>query len=545
MKLVKHILRVFIGITLLALVIGCRNNNEKVGPVKMTPTNMPELPYMLEGDYTPECNVMYKVLIEGDTCFVMIDSLDSKTMKGHYYKLVDGSETVEEKPFEYDSKWRDRRRDATVYMYQEPEYETADDELYRKPRFKVRVKRDVEYGQALGYWCSNTGAEEESYLNLIVNNVAHSIRRTTQSLTMDVYSPITDDSIPQRRPLLLLLHGGAFYVGDKEDTCIRALCRYFARTGYVTVSANYRMGFLPTKDEISRAGYMALQDAHAAMRYLVDHANEYHIDTSMLFVGGASAGAITALNLAFMRDKDKPKAAKKWFRNLGDIASSGNSSKATFHIKGVANMWGAVNNLNILENDNSAIISFHGDHDKIVPYDCGYPFSDISQRLGKMLFDKMYGSAQITPRAKEKGLNSRLYTYKGEGHSLHKKSDGSWNQSNWVTIRDRMNAFFYDEIVGPQPQIVADSNDRRHYYINDTAATNISWQAEGGFILRVKGRDIWVVWRRGDSVKQQLKASGINRRGFGFNTNMTIQQRPEITVYTPQKLTSDKRRDSK
>ena len=208
-------------------------------------------------------------------------------------------------------------------------------------------------------------------------------------------------------------------------------------------------------------------------------------------------------------------------------------------------MWGAVNNLNILENDKSAIISFHGDQDKIVPYDCGYPFSDISQRLGKMLFDKMYGSAQITPKAKAKGLNSRLYTYKGEGHSLHKKSDGSWNQSNWVTIRDRMNAFFYDEIVGPQPQIVADSNDRRHYYINDTAATNISWQAEGGFILRVKGRDIWVVWRRGDSEKQQLKASGINRRGFGFNTNMTIQQRPEITVYTPQKLTSDKRRDSK
>ena len=84
---------------------------------------------------------------------------------------------------------------------------------------------------------------------------------------------------------------------------------------------------------------MALQDAHAAMRFMVDHAKYYNIDTSNIFVGGASAGSITALNLAFMTDNDRPQAVKgNRFRDMGTIASSGNSSHATFRIKALANM---------------------------------------------------------------------------------------------------------------------------------------------------------------------------------------------------------------
>ncbi|MCQ2307587.1 MAG: alpha/beta hydrolase [Bacteroidales bacterium] len=60
------------------------------------------------------------------------------------------------------------------------------------------------------------------------------------------------------------------------------------------------MGFLPFKRNIKRAGYAAIQDAHAAMRYLVENQSVYGIDTSMMFVGGTSAGATTALHLAFM-----------------------------------------------------------------------------------------------------------------------------------------------------------------------------------------------------------------------------------------------------
>ncbi len=503
---------------------GCKNSTTNTrGPAKQTPTDIPELPFVLEGDYTPDIDVMYKVLIGGDTCFVVIDSMDEETMHGRYYQVVAGSDSVHCESFEHDRHWRERRKDATVYIYQEPDYEPEDDALYRSPKYKVHVDKNIEYGQALGYWSSNEVANDDGYLKIITDKITSSFIRTTQSLTMDVYSPVVDDSTAQQRPLLLLLHGGGFYVGDKQDSCIRALCRYFAQTGYVAVSANYRMGFLPTKGEIERAGYMALQDAHAAMRYLVDHRDQFGIDTSRLFVGGASAGAITALNLAFMRDDNSPKAATgNGQRNLGSIASSGNSSKATFTIKGVANMWGAVNNLGLLENSKTAIVSFHGDADQVVPYDNGFPFSDISRQLGRRMFERMYGSKQIDQRANELGLHSQLYTYRGEGHSLHHHADGSWNQKNWKSIRDRMCNFFYNEIAGSQPKIIADSNDSRHFYLDQTTASDVRWHVAGGFILKLGEHDIWVVWRDEEPL-HMVKASGKNERGFGFNDKKTVE----------------------
>lgn len=510
-----------VPLLLLLFVAGCHNSTtDTKGPAKQTPTDIPELPYVLEGDYTPEIGVMLKVLMENDTCFVMVDSLDDDTMHGHYYHIVAGSDSVHCESFEHDRHWRDRRKDATVYIYQEPDYIPVEDALYRRPIYRVKVNHDIEYGQALGFWCSKPGTEEDSYLEIIIDGLANSLSRTTQSLTMDVYRPV--DSTNQSHPLLMLLHGGAFYVGDKQDSCIRGLCRYFASTGYVTVSANYRLGFLPLKGEIERAGYMALQDAHAAMRYLVDHAESYGIDTSLIFVGGASAGAITALNLAFMRDANRPSSVNgRGQRNLGTIASSGNSSKAAFTIKGVANMWGAINSLSMLNNNNKcAIISFHGDKDMIVPYDIGYPFSDISRKIGKIMFEKMYGSAQIDLKASENGMHSKLYTYNGEGHSLHRHADGSWNQANWKSIRDRMILFFHDEITGPQPKIVADSNDRRHYYLDLNTVKDVRWHISGGFILKVDGGDIWVVWKE-EEPNHQIKVTGKNERGFGFNLTTT------------------------
>lgn len=510
---------------LTSLMSGCHNRGTDTrGPAKQTPTDIPELPYLLEGDYTPDIDVMYKVQIGGDTCYVMVDSMDNESMYGHYYQLTAGSDSVHCEPFEHDRHWRERRKDATVYIYQEPDFNPENDALYRRPTYKVKVQKDIEYGQALGYWCSNYVSNDESYFKIVTDKLTSSFTRKTQSLTMDVYSPVTTDSVEVRHPLLLLMHGGGFYVGDKQDSCIRALCRYFAQTGYVAVSINYRMGFLPTKSEIERAGYMALQDAHAAMRYLVDHADQFEIDTAELFVGGASAGAITALNLAFMRDENRPRSANGiGQRKLGDIASSGNSSKATFTIKGVANMWGAVNNLKILENSKTAIVSFHGDADQVVPYDNGFPFSDISTQLGKRMFEKMYGSKQIDQKAKEIGLRSRMYTYSGEGHSLHHHADGSWNQKNWKSIRDRMSSFFYNEIAGTMPKIVADSNNSRHFYLDKETATDVRWHVAGGFILKLSDHDIWVVWRD-DEPLHQIKATGKNEKGFGFNEKMTIDR---------------------
>ena len=514
---------IYIAIFSLLLLAGCKHSvTDTKGPAKQTPTDIPELPYILEGDYTPDTGVIYKVIIGGDTCFVVVDSIVNDQLYGYYYQLFAGSDCVERKEFTHDAHWKNQRKDALVYIYQEPEFHRVNDSLYRLPHTNVNIKRDIEYGQALGYWCSMPNTEDQSYLEILSDGITKSIVRTTQSLKMDIYQPDYEEIEQHRQPLILLMHGGAFYVGDKRDTLISGLCRHFASMGYVAVSINYRLGFLPAKSEIARTGYMALQDAHAAMRYLVDHAEQYGIDTSLFFVGGASAGAITALNLAYMRDKDRPKYVnnRQW-RDLGVIASSGNSSHSTFTIKAVANMWGAVTNLNMLKNSKTDIISFHGDADQVVPYDNGYPFNDMSIKFGKRMFDRMYGSLQIDKRARELGMRSELNTFPSEGHSLQRHPDGTWNQKNFLLISDKITEFFYKEIAGKKPKIESDRDDPRHYLIDDDNTSEVTWHVEGGFILKVKDNDIWVVWCE-DAPKHRLYASGLNAKGFGFNNIINI-----------------------
>lgn len=489
------------------------------GPAHKTATQVPELPFILEGDYTPDTGVMYKVLIDGDTCFVVVNEIADSMMHGYYYQTLPTSEIVVRKEFHANQHWKERRSDAAVYIYQAPAHKAITDDRYRKEIYPVVKKSDIEYGQALGYWTSKTGTDTISYFQILTSGLSNTIVKTTQSLTMDVYLPENSDT---SRPMVLLLHGGAFYVGDKGDSAIAGWCHHLAAMGYVAVSANYRLGFLPTKAEITRAGYAALQDAHAAMRYLVEHRAEYQIDTNQLFVGGASAGSITALNLAFMRDKDRPSAvtARRW-RDMGTIASSGNSSHAHFHIKAVINMWGAVNNLNMLKNSNADVVSFHGDHDQVVPYDNGFPFNDLAIKVGKKLFDRMYGSVQIDKRIRELGRRSKFFTFPGEGHSLHHYSDGKWNQHNFEIIRDRMSEFLYEEVVGPPAQILEDSTNSRHYYIAHDRVGSVYWQVEGGLIMRLKDNEIWVVWQE-DQPIHQLRATGRYRNGFGFELTKKI-----------------------
>lgn len=527
--------RIYIFIFSLLLLAGCKGGvTDTSGEARKKATEIPELPYILEGDYTPDTGVMYKVIIGGDTCFVMVDSLNDDQMYGHYYLLVEGSDCVERQNFTQDIHWKKRRKEALVYLYQEPTFHFVNDSLLRHPCYRTSDTLDIEYGQAQGFWCSMPGTEDMNYLEIISNGIIKSLSVKTQSLRMDIYQPVNEDNDieDERRPLIMLIHGGGFYVGDKRDNLMITLCRHFASLGYTAVSINYRLGFLFSKSDISRTGYMALQDAHAALRYLVDNAKQYGIDTSNIFVGGASAGAITALNLAFMRDGDRPSSVTNRHKhNLGTIASSGNSSHATFHIKAISNMWGAVTNLNMLKNSKTDIISFHGDNDLVVPYDIGYPFNDMSIKLGKRMFDQMYGSKQIDKRARELGLLSELHTFPGEGHSLQRYPDGTWNPQNVAFIRDKMTEFFYKEIYGEPPVIENDRYNPRLFYIDKEGVSEVEWRVEGGFITHYDplSMKIWVVWDS-KAPRHRIYASGLDAspegndlQGPGFNIYKDIE----------------------
>ncbi|WP_077000111.1 alpha/beta hydrolase [Variovorax sp. KK3] len=161
-----------------------------------------------------------------------------------------------------------------------------------------------------------------------------------RELTLDLYRPVDPLPAGQLMPALILAFGGAFHRGCKEDdafeaeggnTAVAEYCRRFARRGYVACTIDYRLvpedpepGDTPvvgaperiptarvdvvrqlmqlppaTPDMLWRGIEAASDDMAAATRFVRRQADAWQVDPARIAIGGFSAGARTALNVAF------------------------------------------------------------------------------------------------------------------------------------------------------------------------------------------------------------------------------------------------------
>lgn len=398
-------------------------------------------------------------------------------------------------------------------LHETPAFHDFENNRYQDTLFAVEELNDIPYAKVSGFW-SELG-DETSVSNKIFQ-MGNAISETQLDLLLDVFRPLEDTL--QKRPLVMLVHGGAFYFGSKDDKSITQWCRHLASIGYVAASIDYRIGFLPTKTSIERAGYRAVQDAHAAMRFLVSNQEEYGIDTTMIFVGGASAGSITALNLAFMTNQTRPEHThSSLFRpDLGSIDTYGNAIRTNFRIKGIVDMWGAVPDTSLMHGRDIPILAFHGDADDIVPYDYDYPFG-VAGVLKTMLVNKMYGSSCIVDRAIKLGHKAQLVTFGGYKHSPHVDPNTKAFNDNFYVIQEMMSDFFYDIVTPQKPEIVEENG---HYYLKPYPL-EASWKVDGGVILDSKGNSIEVAWI-GNAPQHSITASTVLPYGLGLNTTKTF-----------------------
>ena len=123
----------------------------------------------------------------------------------------------------------------------------------------------------------------------------------TDILNLDVYEP-TGDTVTYR-PAIIWVHGGSFRGGDKTSGEIVDEARVFAKKGFVNFSINYRLTNAGCSaaapgtqcvDEINDA----MHDAQAAVRWVKHNAATYGVDPMRVAIGGTSAGAITAIEVA-------------------------------------------------------------------------------------------------------------------------------------------------------------------------------------------------------------------------------------------------------
>ena len=281
---------------------------------------------------------------------------------------------------------------------------------FTSPDYEVTVEQNVPYATADGYYTHAPIGDKGATAKLLF----HSGIPKPVTLEMDIYKPAGEPDTP--RPLLLMMHGGSFFIGNKAEPGQAGWCRYFASLGYVAVSIDYRLGFHALKKEFRQAEARALEDADAALEYLLGR-EDLRIDPNRVFVAGTSAGAMTALSLAF-----RPEARD-------------------YRIRAVANLWGSVHDLSVLEYASIPILSFQSVNDPVMPYDGGYPLG----WAGKILSDKMYGTHAIYEKALSIGLKAEHHPCPEARHRLH-LDDALEYTPRFYEIRDAMAVFFAEEM---------------------------------------------------------------------------------------------------
>lgn len=258
--------------------------------------------------------------------------------------------------------------------------------------FHGEVMKDVVYGKNLNW----QGEPEE--------------------LKLDVYRP-EEATAGHPLPLYVWIHGGAYSVGDKKGSA--AVCQAMAAKGFVVATINYRMGWQvsPVKTEndpklMGKAAYRALQDAHAAMRFLAAHAGDYGIDTRWIFVGGASAGASISLNLVYVSDQLAEQTQPGVPEELGPLHAASNDLTASYHISGIVDMWGAMVRPDVINQANAVpTLFFHGIKDGTAPFANGHVFT-------MEIYPTIYGSGALYPILRKLGVSTQLYADPNGGHGV-------------------------------------------------------------------------------------------------------------------------------
>lgn len=246
---------------------------------------------------------------------------------------------------------------------------------------------------------------------------------------LDVYRR-RDAQTPQ--PTLVFYHGGGWIGGTKEASFMSVMP--WLEMGWNVVNVEYRMA------RVSPAP-AAVEDAQCALRFVVNQAKTFNIDTARIVVSGESAGGHLALAAGMIpasagfvnacagggftsADMSVPKVAAiiNWY-GITDV----NDMLAGPNARAYAVQWlGALPNrdavaksvspISYVRADLPPILNIQGDADPIVPY---------SQNV------------RLNDALKKAGARSELFTIPGGGHGNFKPAERS---GAYVKIREFLHA---------------------------------------------------------------------------------------------------------
>ena len=252
----------------------------------------------------------------------------------------------------------------------------------------------------------------------------------SKTLFLDLYEPIGAHKPcnKKKRPVMLLIHGGGFTSGTRKQPELVDIANDFVTAGYVVASIDYRLlkkhslpvlsengqkvseaiaAVNPPVSELEITGAAAAtMDSYTAIRWLKKNKRRYDIKMAKMVIAGGSAGAITALNTAYLLPK------------LGIY-------KRVAKPKAVIDLWGAYVRIDLLDSHTPPTFIVHGTNDKTVPF--AY-------------------SAALVEQMNTLEIYNEFYPVRGAGHSFD-DIPVSTLEVEGITLQQRM-LLFADKVLG-------------------------------------------------------------------------------------------------
>jgi acetyl esterase/lipase len=231
----------------------------------------------------------------------------------------------------------------------------------------------------------------------------------SRQMHLDLYLPKLGDG---PFPAIVYIHGGGWSGGNKNAFSRQAT--YMATKGFVGACIEYRLS-----DEAKYPA--AFDDAVAAVQWVRDHAQEYHIDPSRIGAAGGSSGGHLVALLGTM--KGRVVQAVAIFNPVLDLAALAGGTPASnpiLQFLGVTydenpKLWREASPVTHVSSDSASFLFLHGDADATVPYQ---------------------QSVAMRDKLKAVGVTAELFTAPGANHAF-------FNSPPWFEPTEkRMEEFF-------------------------------------------------------------------------------------------------------
>jgi acetyl esterase/lipase len=216
---------------------------------------------------------------------------------------------------------------------------------------------------------------------------------------LDILQPKAQSK--EKRPGIIIIHGGGWVNGTKEQRTEYAALKYVDH-GFVVANVEYRLAKTATAPA-------AVNDALKAAQWFHKNAGKYHVDTNRIVVTGDSAGGHLALMVAMTPRSAKfgppaKVAAVVNFYGITDVADQiEGPNMRQYAVTWVPEQEGRrelakrLSPMTYVRKDVPPILTLHGDADKTVPYEQG---------------------ANLTRELKKAGADARLITIPQGGHGF-------------------------------------------------------------------------------------------------------------------------------